>query len=125
WRDGNADRAIYEIMNFVFSHRRIGGLLAIVPANERSFVDEMANFNFPLKRSLKLQEVMGYDKHRIVDGPVCVSDLACFGMEYLFRHGFLERDECDALVVVTQSPDHFIPPTSSVIHGRLGLKHDI
>lgn len=112
-------------MNFAFSHRRISGLLTIVPANERSFADEMANFNFPLKRSLKLQEVMGYDKHRIVDGPVCVSDLACFGMEYLFSRGLLGRDECDALVVVTQSPDHFIPPTSSVIQGRLGLKHDM
>ena len=39
----------------------------MVPANERSFVDEMTNFNFPLARSLKLKEVMGYDKHRIVE----------------------------------------------------------
>lgn len=112
-------------MNFTFSHRKISGLLAIVPANERSFVDEMTNFNFPLKRSLKLKEVMGYDKHRIVDGPVCSSDLACFGAEYLFQSGKLGRDDFDALVLVTQSPDHFIPATSSVVQGRLGLKQDM
>jgi 3-oxoacyl-[acyl-carrier-protein] synthase-3 len=112
-------------MNFTFSHRRITGLLAIVPANERSFTEEMENFNFPLARSLKLKQVMGYDKHRIVDGPVCASDLACFGMEYLFDRGLLGRDDCDGLVVVTQSPDHLMPPTSSVIQGRLGLKQDI
>ena len=34
-------------MNLTFSRRKISGLLAVVPANERSFVDEMANFNFP------------------------------------------------------------------------------
>jgi 3-oxoacyl-[acyl-carrier-protein] synthase-3 len=112
-------------MNFVFSHRRIGGLLAVVPANERSFVDEMANFNFPPARSLKLMQVMGYDKHRIVDGPVCVSDLACFGMEHLFASGRLGREDCDALIVVTQTPDYLMPPTSCVIQGRLGLKRDM
>lgn len=112
-------------MNFTFHHRRLSGLLAIVPAHERSFVDEMANFNFPLKRSLKLKEVMGYDKHRLVEGPVCVSDLAVCGMEYLFEKGLLGRDDFDALFVVTQSPDYIMPPTSSVIQGRLGLKHDL
>ncbi len=112
-------------MNFIFSHRKISGLLAIVPANERDFVDEMINFNFPLARTLKLKEVMGYDKRRIVDGPVCVSDLACFGMDYLFNNGLLARDDFDGLIVITQSPDYFMPPTSNVIQGRLGLKQDI
>jgi 3-oxoacyl-[acyl-carrier-protein] synthase-3 len=68
---------------------------------------------------------MGYDKHRIVDGPVCASDLAVHGLEHLFASGKLGRDDFDAMVVVTQSPDYFMPPTSSVIQGRLGLKHDL
>jgi len=112
-------------MNLLFSRRKISGLLAVLPAHERSFVEEMANFNFPPARSLKLKSVMGYDKHRLVDGPVCASDLACFGMEHLFASGKLSRDDCDALIVVTQSPDYLMPPTSSVIQGRLGLKHDM
>lgn len=112
-------------MNLLFSHRRIAGLLAVVPANERSFVDEMANFNFPPARSLKLRQVMGYDKRRLVHDGVCSSDLACFGMEHLFATGKLSRQECDALIVVTQSPDYFLPATSSVIQGRLGLKQDM
>ena len=112
-------------MNFTFSHRKISGLLTIVPANERTFVEEMANFDFPVARSMKLKQVMGYDKHRLVDGLVCASDLACFGMEHLFAQGLLDRDDIDALYVVTQSPDYLMPPTSSVVQGRLGLKHDM
>jgi 3-oxoacyl-[acyl-carrier-protein] synthase-3 len=46
-------------------------------------------------------------------------------MEHLFASGKLDRDDCDALIVVTQSPDYFMPPTSSVIHGRLRLKQDM
>src|SRR5664280_567130 len=85
----------------------------------------MKNFNFPESRSLKLKEVMGYDKHRLVEPGVCVSDLAVFGLEHLFKNGLLKRDEIDALILVTQSPDYFMPPTSNVVQGRLGLKHDM
>lgn len=112
-------------MNFTFHNRAISGLLAVVPRNEKKFIDEMANFNFPVSRSRKLKEVMGYDAHRLVDGPVCASDLACFGLEHLFTLNLLKRDEIDALVLVTQSPDYLMPATSSVIQGRLGLKQDM
>ena len=112
-------------MNFTFRRKRISGVLTVVPANERSFVQEMKNFNFPEARSLKLKEVMGYDKRRLVEPEVCISDLAIFGLQHLFDRGLLKRDEIDALLLVTQSPDHFIPPTSNIIQGRLGLKRDM
>jgi 3-oxoacyl-[acyl-carrier-protein] synthase III len=112
-------------MNFTFRQKRITGILTLVPANERSFVEEMKNFNFPESRSLKLKEVMGYDKHRIVEPGVCVSDLAVSGLEHLFRKELLRPDGIDALILVTQSPDYFMPPTSNVIQGRLGLKPDM
>jgi len=112
-------------MNFIHRNKRIAGVLAVVPVNERSFVEEMRNFNFSEARSLKLKEVMGYDKHRIVQPGVCVSDLAVFGMEHLFQTRQLRREDVDALILVTQTPDYFMPPTSCIIHGRLKLKQDI
>ena len=65
-----------------FRRKRISGTLVVVPANERSFVADMKNFNFPEARSLKLKEVMGFDKRRVVGPGVCVSDLAVFGLEH-------------------------------------------
>lgn len=112
-------------MNFAFRRKRISGLLAIVPASERSFLEEMRNFNFPEGRSRKLMQVMGYDKHRLARSDICVSDLAVFGLRHLFDSGLLQPDEIDAMVLVTQSPDHFIPPTSNVIQGRLKLRQDM
>jgi 3-oxoacyl-[acyl-carrier-protein] synthase-3 len=99
-------------------------MLAVVPARERTFLEEMNNFNFPESRSLKLKEVMGYDRRRLVEPGVCVSDMAVFGLKHLFERGLLKPDEIDGLFVVTQTPDYFMPPTSNVIQGRLNLKQD-
>jgi len=112
-------------MNFTFRRKRITGVLVVVPENERSFAAEMKNFNFPEARSLKLKEVMGFDKRRVVEPGVCVSDLVVFGLEHLFASDLLKREEIDALLLFTQTPDHFVPPTSNIIQGRLGLKQDM
>lgn len=112
-------------MKLSFEGKAITGLLTIVPANERKFADEMANFNFSPSRSRKLAEVMGYDRHRVVEGPVCSSDLAVAAIEHLFAADLLRREDIDALIFVTQSPDYLMPGTSKVVHGRLGLHSDV
>ena len=93
-------------------------MLIVVPANERTFIEEMKNYNFPEARSLKLKEVMGYDRRRLVEAGVCVSDMAVFGLQNLFDRGLLKPDEIDALLLITQSPDYFMPATSNIIQGR-------
>ena len=112
-------------MNLKFHNKKISGILTVLPAKEVKFEDEMENYNFPIAKSLKLKLAMGYNKHRIVEDGVCASDLAVFGMEYLFEKGLLKKDEIDALILVTQTPDYFLPATSNVIQGRLDLKHDM
>jgi 3-oxoacyl-[acyl-carrier-protein] synthase-3 len=112
-------------MKLTFSDKAITGLLTVVPNTERKFVDEMANFNFSTARSLKLKEVMGYDRHRVVAGPVCSSDLAVTAIEFLLREGLISKEEIGGLILVTQSPDYLMPGTSKVVHGRLGLHQDV
>ena len=112
-------------MNFRFSGRKISGILTVVPANEVPFEAEIGNYSVSPAKSMKLKLAMGYNKHRIVAGDVCVSDLCVFGLEHLFAKGLLKKDDIDALVLVTQSPDHFMPATSNIIQGRLGLKQDV
>lgn len=112
-------------MNFKFHNKKISGILTVLPANEVRFEDEMHNYNFSAAKSLKLKLAMGYDKHRIVQNDVSVSDLCVYGIQYLLDRNLIKKDEIDALILVTQSPDFFMPPTSNVIQGRLGLKSDI
>lgn len=112
-------------MNLQFKQKKISGLLTILPACEVKFEDEMHNYNFSSAKSMKLKLAMGYNTRRIVEKGVCVSDLCVFGVNYLLEHGLLKKEEIDALILVTQSPDYFLPPTSNIIQGRLDLKQDM
>lgn len=112
-------------MHLTFEGCKISGQLLVVPRNERTFIEDMKAFNFSEARSLKLKKVMGYDKHRVVEDGVCVSDLVVSGFEYLFKEGLIDKNDVDAMILVSSSPDHFLPPTSSIVHGRLGLKRDM
>jgi len=112
-------------MNLTFHNKAITGILTVLPAKEVNFEDEMENYNFSAAKSLKLKMAMGYNKRRIVDNGVTVSDLCVYGLNYLFEKELLNKDEMDALILVTQSPEYFMPPTSNVIQGKLGLKQDM
>jgi 3-oxoacyl-[acyl-carrier-protein] synthase-3 len=56
---------------------------------------------------------------------MCVSDLCIAGLNHLFENKYLSKEDIDCLILVTQSPDHFIPPTSNIVQGKLGLKEDM
>lgn len=112
-------------MNFRYKNKKISGILSVLPKNEVKFDDEVKNYNFSEKQSMKLKKIMGYDRHRIVKEDTCVSDLCIFGLKHLIDEGFIHRDEIDALILITQTPDYFMPPTSNIIQGELGLKQDM
>lgn len=112
-------------MNLEFHKKKITGILTVLPGNEIYFEDEIDNYNFSRAQSLKLKLIMGYNKRRIVKKGTTTSDLCVFGMNYLFKKNLLNKNDIDALILVTQSPDYFMPPTSHIIHGILDLNQDM
>jgi len=50
-----------------------------------------------------------------------VSDLAVNAANALFENNPAARDEIDFLILCTESPDYLLPPTSCIVHARLGL----
>ena len=112
-------------MKLEYDGGRITGMLTVIPSNMCTFDEEMDNYKASTARTRRLKAVMGYDRHHFVTDDTCTSDLAVFAMERLFQTGKLEKSDIGALILVTQSPDYFLPATSNVIHGRLGLAHDV
>ncbi len=51
----------------------------------------------------------------------CFSDLAFEATEKLLERLTWKREEIDALIVMTQSPDYLIPSTAIILQDRLGL----
>lgn len=112
-------------MHLTFKNKKITGVLSVLPENEIRFSEEIGNYNFTEKQSVKLGKIMGYGTQRIVDNNTCVSDLCVFGMNYLFDNNLLDKASIGALVLCTQSPDYFLPATSNVISGKIGLSQDV
>lgn len=112
-------------MRFFFKNKKITSVLSVLPQNEISFEDEIGNYNFSFNQSLKLKSVMGYDKKRVALAGVTSSDLCLAGVEHLINEGVLKKEEIDAIIFVSQSPDYIMPPTSNIIQGKLQLKEDI
>lgn len=112
-------------MDLLFKKKKITGMLTVVPQKSVSFEDEMANFSFSPAKSKKLALVMGYKNHRVATDGQTSSDFCLFGLNYLIDNGYLNKSDVDALVMVTQTPDYQMPPTSNVLQGKLGLRNDV
>lgn len=113
-------------MIFNFENIAITGILSVLPENEVSFEEELDNYNFSVKNSLKLKKILGFNKRRVVEDPsICASDLALFGINHLIDNNLLKKEEISALIFVSLTPDYVSPPTSNVMHGKLGLDEDV
>jgi 3-oxoacyl-[acyl-carrier-protein] synthase-3 len=107
-----------------FKGKRITDIISVVPSTISKYEDEIENYSFSRAKCMKLKDIMGFDEHRIASQNVTASDLCEFAFNHLVDNKGLQRDTIDAMIFVTHTPDHFIPPTSSILHGKLGLKED-
>ncbi|QSN61218.1 MULTISPECIES: ketoacyl-ACP synthase III [unclassified Caballeronia] len=71
----------------------------------------------------RLVRNIGIRQRRLCPEWQCFSDLAFVAAEKLLADLEWSRDEIDALIVVSQSPDYIIPATSIILQDRLGLPH--
>lgn len=112
-------------MKLQFKNKKITGILSVIPDKEYLFDDEVQNYEFSPETSMKLKKTMGYNAHRIFNETPCISDVAVYAFNYLFDSGLVEKDSIDALILVTETPDYIVPPTSNIIQGRLDMKEDM
>lgn len=112
-------------MKLMFRDKKITGLLSVVPEKCIRFEDEVDNYNFPPKQTLRLQKVMGFKQHRVVKDNISTSDLCCAGLEYILNRHLIKKDEIGGIVVTSTVPDYFIPPVSSLIHGRFHMDEEV
>ncbi len=112
-------------MQTIFKGKQISGILGILPESTFSFDDEIKNYPFPEKQSKKLKKIMGYESHCLAKESSTASDFCIYGLKCLIENGKVKKEEIGAIVVVTLSPDYFVPHISSIIHGEFGFSEDV
>jgi len=90
-------------------------LPATIKTNE-SLVKE-----FPEWTVDKIATKVGVSQRHIADSET-ISDMAVRASEILFsENSDIRREDIDFVLLCTQSPDYFLPPTSCIVQARLGL----
>lgn len=111
-------------MDFIFKNKRVSGILTILPKKAIKFEDEIENYSFSPAKCMKLKLAMGYKEHRVAEPGQTSVDFAIHGLQYLFDNLMLQKDDIDAILFVSQSPDYIMPPSSNIIQGHFGIKQD-
>lgn len=106
-----------------FRGKRITGVLGVLPENEYDY--DIETKPFQTTHTKRLKRIMGYGKRRAAKSTTTTSDLCVFGMDYILKQKWINKDEIGAIIAVTISPDHYVPHVSNIIHGKFDLPHDI
>lgn len=72
----------------------------------------------------KIYQKTGISVRGLADKNECSSDLGVAAAKKLFENEKVTPDAIDYLIFCTETPDYFLPPSSCIIHSRLGLKSD-
>ena len=102
-----------------FPGPRIAALVTCVP--EQRFDNLADSTDFPPEEIKKVVRMAGIAARRVAGDTICSSDLCTAAAEKALDLLGWKRESIDGLILVTQSPDYFLPSTACVIHKRLGL----
>jgi 3-oxoacyl-[acyl-carrier-protein] synthase III len=112
-------------MKFKFKNKKISGILNVLPEKISKFDDEASNFSFPLRQTIRMKKTMGYEQHRIVKETTSTYDLCKVGIQTLLDENMISKEEIGAIIVVTITPDYFVPHVSNLIQGEFGFNEDV
>lgn len=99
---------------------RIRGVASCVPA--RRFDNLTETSGFEPEEVEKVVRMAGVKSRHLADDATCSSDLCIAAARDLMNRLQWAPDSVDAVVLVTQTPDYFLPSTCCVAHRALGLR---
>jgi 3-oxoacyl-[acyl-carrier-protein] synthase-3 len=101
------------------SGMRVRGIATAVP--QQTFNNTRDTTAFPREEVRKVVAMAGVSERRIAAPSTTSTDLCYAAAEALLNRLGWSRDSVDGLIMVTQTPDYFMPSSSCLLHNRLGL----
>ncbi|MCW5632258.1 MAG: ketoacyl-ACP synthase III [Rubrivivax sp.] len=101
---------------------RVAGIATCVPPQAVDNLDPANGFDAEEVR--KVVSMAGIRQRRVVTEGTTSADLCFEAAERLLQALAWSRDSISGLILVTQSPDYFLPSTACILHQWLGLPDD-
>ena len=98
---------------------RIAAVCSCVPTKRFDNLTDSGEFSEEEIR--KVTGMAGVSARRLAGDSVCSSDLCITAAKRAMDRLGWASDSVDALIMVTQTPDYFLPSTACVVHHQLGL----
>ena len=109
-------------MKTTFENISIKGLVSCFPKRRVENVSLYATFGE--NEINKMSKMTGIQSRPVTDDETCTSDLCYCAANKLLASLEISPDSIDALIFISQTPDYILPPTSYVLHERLGLSSE-
>ncbi len=104
-----------------FQHAQIRGISTVVPPHEISLLDELQYFDGNIKKAQRATKMVGIDRRRIAEEGVTAADLCQQAAENLLEGMKIDKASIDAIIFVSQGPDHYLPATACILQHKLSL----
>lgn len=90
----------------------------------RTELNRSLSSEFPDWDVNRTSDKIGIEERRVSSPNEFSSTLAIGALTNLFKLGALLPEQVDYLILVTQSPDYFLPTTATLVHHAIGLRED-
>jgi 3-oxoacyl-[acyl-carrier-protein] synthase III len=101
---------------------QIRGVAAAVPVQKLS---THSYTELSSEERVLFSKTTGIKERRVAPAHLATSDLCIEPARQLLKHLNWQPTDVDVVIVVTQSPDHFIPCSAVIVQHQLGLRKDI
>ena len=108
---------MYSLIN----HFRIAGLSVTTGSVRRNFIADGQANGIPMAQLERVAKTIGLRDRMVSTPDVTALDLCEDATRRLLSEMNLDASSIDAIIFVTQTPDHSQPNNASLLHGRLGL----
>ena len=88
---------------------------------EKIVTNEQLVEEFPEWSVEKIAKKIGINERHVAAEDETAGDMAFNAAKILIAENEIDKDEIDFVLLCTQSPDYFLPSTSTIIQNRLGL----
>ena len=108
-------------MHSHLSHFRLSGLAVTTGSIRRNFISDGQAQGIPLAQLERIAKTIGLRDRMVAAPHITALDLCEDATRRLLTEMSLDASSIDAIIFVTQTPDHSQPNNASLLHGRLGL----
>lgn len=108
-------------MHSRLSNFRISGLAVTTGSEQCNYIADGLSQGVPLAQLERIAKTIGLGNRMVAAAHITALDLCEDAARRLLTEMNLDASSIDAVIFVTQTPDHSQPNNASLLHGRLGL----